>query len=99
MDVAWEVYCSWAFPNCDTTTSAVQDQRLCKETCEYLMRICDKEMEIAKSLNNQHEVDGYPYYWRVFNCTEFQPSDGGTAPTCYYHPNLNSKFCSDSNIK
>ena len=92
LDMFDDVYCHWYFPRCDATTSYLRPQPVCRESCELLMKTCDKELEMAIRFNEQQAAGGYPYYWEIMNCTEMRPSDGGQAPECYFQQKINSKW-------
>jgi hypothetical protein len=78
-----DVYCRWRFPKCDKTTGNITSQPICKESCEYVSKLCANELELAKTVTVP-ESD-------LMNCSYFEGRNGGDNPECYYTRFSNSK--------
>ena len=79
------VYCAHYFSPCDKTGREVTKLELCRETCEYFSRKCDKEIEVAEYLIIKIYEKGCPYSWDIINCAEFHPRKAGHRPECWFY--------------
>ena len=51
------VYCHHYFPVCDQTGHQMKEQKLCKATCDYFKKTCEKEVKLAELINNIMQTD------------------------------------------
>ncbi|KAK3744279.1 hypothetical protein QZH41_020659, partial [Actinostola sp. cb2023] len=63
---------------------------LCKESCEYITKVCAKEFEMAKQSNWQQGQVGFPL-WKIIKCRYFKYRNAGDNPECYYSKELNTE--------
>lgn len=89
-----ETYCRNRFPACDSTTSVLQEQPICRETCEDLYKKCHREFQLVELINKKLVGTDFPVYWRVVDCSSLPSRNGGESPKCYYSRSLNSKYTS-----
>ena len=82
-----DLLCRYYFPPCDTSLEQPQARRICRSSCEYLVKdVCKQEIILIRTaaktnpliLNDLQKV----------NCTLWVPSNGGDAPECYQWPDL-----------
>ena len=66
--------CKHYFPSCDRTGRTTQEQKLCKATCDYFVKICKKAVDFGENLNQ-----------RDLNCTTFPTREAGASPECWYY--------------
>lgn len=78
-------YCRWVFPKCDLTSDQPLPKFLCRETCEYTLKICPTAMNLLASYNSKNQ-------WHIFNCSKIPLRNGGDIPECYYSRHLNSTY-------
>ncbi|XP_031554403.1 vascular endothelial growth factor receptor 1-like [Actinia tenebrosa] len=69
-----DVYCRWRFPKCDTITANLTEA-ICKESCEYVFKMCAGELKLMKELMDKD---------KFMNCMVMKPSNGGERPECYH---------------
>ena len=81
------VYCHHYFPPCDRTGGIVEKMVLCRETCKYLWKTCDRELIVARQLNKKSLELLYPYLWdlSIANCAQFPMRNAGDTPECWYY--------------
>lgn len=86
------VYCHYYFPRCDSTGNELQEQKLCRETCNYLWRKCDEELKVALDLNEKIKLFGWKYSWDIINCDTLPVRNAGMSPECWYFDGKNESF-------
>lgn len=90
-------YCEYSFPKCDLTSSWPKPRPVCRESCEDVYTLCDKEIELLLAFNMQRLGDAangndYPLYWDIINCSKLEYRNGGDLPECYFSRHLNSEY-------
>lgn len=97
-EVYLESTCRANFPKCDKTYEKPFPRPLCKETCEYGMKLCHEYAAMVRRFNklrdNLPTPYKYPLYWVIPDCKPLKFRNGGEAPECYFSRRLNSKLCS-----
>jgi hypothetical protein len=87
--------CQAEYPKCDETSGTLRPKPVCRETCENVDKLCEKEIKILMKFNkvrvSQSSPNQYPLYWSLHNCSLLQFRNGGDTPECYYYRLLNSK--------
>ncbi|XP_068680678.1 uncharacterized protein [Montipora foliosa] len=75
-----DIYCHYYFPRCYISSPP---QPVCREACEEkFLKVCDHEIKVAKTFNEDNPVLSWPYYWDIINCTTL-PYRNQTS-NCYY---------------
>ena len=67
-------YYRYFLPSCDRTGRKTQEQKPCKTTCDYFVKICKNVLEVVDDLNQSN-----------LNCTAFPTREAGGSPECWYY--------------